>query len=124
MNNNIGSEKFKCLRQFKHIVFCFPHANSLGIVRSIAKEGLKPIVVCIAPQKMDSGFFHSKYLKECHRFTSPLDGFEFILKEFGNDGHKNFLYLMPDFGVRICDEHYDDIKDKFYFFNCGGGQIH
>lgn len=30
--------KFKPLKSYKHIVFCFPHANSLGIVRAIAKE--------------------------------------------------------------------------------------
>lgn len=55
------NEKFNPLQLYKHIVFCFPHANSLGIVRAIAKGGLNPIVVSIGAVDEDSGFFHSKY---------------------------------------------------------------
>lgn len=71
--------KFKPLKSYKHIVFCFPHANSLGIVRAIAKGGLNPIVVCIGKINEDSGFFHSKYVKECCRFATPSEGLDFII---------------------------------------------
>lgn len=114
-------ERFKPLRVYKHIVFCFPHANSLGIVRSIAREGLNPIVVSVAPVNEDSGFYHSRYIDELYRFATPSEGLDFIVKRYGNDGHKNFMYLIADFGVRICDERYNELKDKFYFFNSGGG---
>ena len=114
------SDKFNCLQAYKHIVFCFPHANSLGIVRSIAREGLNPIVVSIGDINEDSGFYHSRYIKELYRFATPSEGLDFIVKKYGNEKHKNFIYLMPDFGVRICDEQYDNLKDRFYYFNSGG----
>lgn len=115
-----SGSKFKQLHFYKHIVFCFPHANSLGIVRGIAKEGLNPIVVSIGDLKEDSGFYHSKYIKECYRFTTPTEGLDYIIRNFSDDNHKNFLYLMADFGIRICDERYDDLKSHFFFFNSGG----
>lgn len=111
--------KFKPLKSYKHIVFCFPHANSLGIVRAIAKGGLNPIVVCIGKINEDSGFFHSKYVKECCCFATPSEGLDFIIRNFSDENHKNFLYLMADFGIRICDERYDELKNSFFFFNSG-----
>lgn len=113
------NNKYACLQAYKHIVFCFPHANSLGIVRSIAREGLNPIVVSIAPVNEDSGFYHSKYVKELYRFATPEEGVDFVITKYGNDSHKNFLYLIADFGVRICDERYNTLKDRF-LFNSGG----
>lgn len=112
--------KYKSLQNYNHIVFCFPHANSLGIVRAIAKGGLKPIVVSIGSLDEDNGFFHSKYLNECYRFATPSEGLDFIIKKFSDDNHKNFLYLMADFGIRICDERYEELKEHFFFFNSGG----
>lgn len=114
------NEKFNPLQLYKHIVFCFPHANSLGIVRAIAKGGLNPIVVSIGAVDEDSGFFHSKYIKECYRFATPSEGLNFIISNFSDVNHKNFLYLITDFGIRICDEQYEELKNNFFFFNSGG----
>lgn len=117
---NVFDAKFKPLKSYKHIVFCFPHANSLGIVRAIAKGGLNPIVVSIGAIDEDSGFFYSKYIKECYRFSTPDEGIDFIIRNFSDEYHKNFLYLNTDFGIQICDKRYDELKKGFFFFNSGG----
>lgn len=112
--------KYKILHTYKHIVFCFPHANSLGVVRGIAKGGLNPIVVCIGSLKEDDGFYHSKYINEIYRFETPSEGLDFIVKKISDEDYKNFLYLITDFSIRICDERYDELKKHFFFFNSGG----
>lgn len=117
---NVFDAKFKPLKSYKHIVFCFPHANSLGIVRAIAKGGLNPIVISIGAIDEDSGFFYSKYIKECYRFSTPDEGIDFIIRNFSDEYHKNFLYLNTDFGIQICDKRYDELKKGFFFFNSGG----
>lgn len=115
--------KYNQLKSYKHIVFCFPHANSLGIVRAIAKEGLNPIVVSIGSIAADDGFYHSKYIKDCYRFETPSEGLDFIVHNYSDEKHKNFLYLIADFGIRICDERYDELKNSFFFFNSGGANL-
>lgn len=62
----------------------------------------------------------SKYIKECYRFSTPDEGIDFIIRNFSDEYHKNFLYLNTDFGIQICDKRYDELKKGFFFFNSGG----
>ncbi len=104
----------------KHIVFAQEHYNPLGIIRSLGEEGIRPIVVlcCDKPH-----FLHkSKYIGKLHICKSLEEGLALIISEYGSEELKPFIYNGgEDLGI-LLDNNYDDLKDRFYFFN-GQGTI-
>lgn len=104
----------------KHIVFAQDHYNPLGIVRSLGEEGIKPIVVlcCDKPH-----FLHkSKYIGKLHICKTLEEGLELIVSEYGREELKPFIYNGGEDPGILLDNNYDDLKDRFYFFN-GQGSI-
>ncbi len=113
---NINHEVYK----HKHIVFAQDHYNPLGIIRSLGEEGIKPIVVlcCKRPQ-----FLHkSKYIGKLHVCKTLDEGLDLIISEYGNETLKPFIYNGGEDPGMLLDNKYDEIKDKFFFFN-GQGTI-
>lgn len=104
----------------KHIVFAQDHYNPLGIVRSLGEEGIRPIVVlcCDEPH-----FLHkSKYIGKLHICKTLEDGLALIIKEYGNEEFKPFIYNGgEDLGI-LLDNRYNELKEHFNFFN-GQGTI-
>lgn len=104
----------------KHIVFAQDHYNPLGIIRSLGEEGIKPIVVlcCDKPH-----FLHkSKYIGKLHLCKTLQEGLTLIIREYGNETLKPFIYNGGEDPGILLDNKYDELKDKFYFFN-GQGTI-
>lgn len=104
----------------KHICLVEDHYNPLGIVRSLGEEGIKPIVLlCGANNHLVE---KSKYIGEIHYFNSVEDGYKYMIKNYGNEVLKPFIYNGSDDITLFLDKHYDHLKDRFYFTN-GGGTI-
>lgn len=104
----------------KHIVFAQDHYNPLGIIRSLGEEGIKPIVVlcCDKPH-----FLHkSKYIGTLHLCNDLEAGLELIISKYGNEKLKPFIYNGGEDPGILLDNRYEELKDKFYFFN-GQGTI-
>lgn len=104
----------------KHIVYAQDHYNPLGIIRSLGEEGIKPIVVlcCEKPHLLHK----SKYIGKLHICKTLEDGLELIIREYGNESLKPFIYNGGEDPGILLDNRYDELKDKFYFFN-GQGSI-
>ena len=102
----------------KHIVFAQEHYNPLGIIRSLGEQGIKPIVVlcCDRPH-----FLHkSKYIGTLHICNDIEEGLQIIIKQYGDEKQKPFIYNGDDNSGLLLDKHYSELKDKFYFFNGKG----
>lgn len=103
------------------IVMAIEHYNPLGQIRSLGESGVKPIYIAIKGRAKIASV--SKYISKCHYVNTVEEGYKILLKEYGNvaaeTGKKPFLFSSDDKGVGFLDLHYDELKDKFTFFNAG-----
>ena len=98
-----------------YIVFGFEHYNPLGIVRSLGEHGKNPIGIIIRNKRKITS--KSKYLNKIYFVDSIEEGYEILKNKFS--GKDNFIYTSDDQIENYLDDHYEDLKDNFYFFNCG-----
>ncbi len=106
------------LRNHKCIVFGGDHYNPLGICRSLGEEGIRVYYVLIG--KESTLIKRCKYIKALYYVNSSEEGLTLIMKEFGSETFKPFIFTAADDTTELLDQHYDELKDKFYFFNGGG----
>jgi len=102
----------------KHICLVEDHYNPLAIIRSLGEEGIKPIVLLCSKSPHLVPF--SKYIGELHQFDTILEGLEYMMKHYGNEMLKPFIYNGSDDITLLLDNHYDELKDHFYFTNGQG----
>ena len=106
------------IKNREFIVFALDHYNPLGMIRSLGEHGIHPIYIAVR-HRMNLGV-KSKYLKVCHQVESVEEGYALLMKEYGNyAGPKPFLLTSDDRTTGYLDEHYEELKDKFIFFNAG-----
>lgn len=105
------------LNDHKFIVFALDHYNPLGIIRTLGENGIAPIYIAVK-HKVDIGV-KSKYVSRVHTVDSVEEGYHILLEEYGNEAIKPFLLTSDDRTTGYLDEHYEDLKDKFVFFNAG-----
>lgn len=102
----------------EYIVFVSKdHYNPVGIVRTLGEAGIKPIAVVVKSKPHLVG--KSKYVKKTYYVNDTEEGLKLIISKFGNMEEKPFILTGDDVTVMILDKHYDELKDKFFFFNAG-----
>lgn len=115
-----GINKMKVIdtiEQHKHIVFCMEHYNPLGIVRSLGESGIFPdIIVLRSSRKLTS---KSKYIRQCYFVDSIEAGYNYLLEKYGQEQLKPFIYTADDQITNFLDSKYEELKDRFYFYNAG-----
>lgn len=109
MNSNIKAHT--------HIVFGFEHYNPLGIVRSLGENGIQPVGIIITSCRPITS--KSKYLKKVNFVKDIYEGYQFLINNYGNLKLKPFVYASDDQITNYMDTRYEELKDKFYFFNAG-----
>ena len=105
------------LADHKHIVFCGDNNNSLGLCRSLGEKGLNPIVVTYVSKPYLIN--HSRYVREIYYVESYDEGLSLIINKWSNEANKPFLYSMDEDIALLLDQHYNQLKDHFYFFHSG-----
>lgn len=105
------------IKKHKHIVFCGDNYNALGLIRSLGEKELNPIVVNYSPHPYLIN--HSKFAQIFHQMESAVAALDFIVEKWGNESEKPFIYTMDEYTTMLLDKRYDELIDKFYFFNCG-----
>lgn len=103
------------------IVFAIEHYNPLGQIRSLGEAGVHPIYIAIKGKiKIASS---SKYISECHYAESINEGYDILINKYGSiaktTGIKPYVFCSDDKTIGYLDLHYNDLKDKFIFFNAG-----
>ena len=100
-----------------YILFGEEHYNPLGLLRSLGEAGIKPVAII---KKGEFAFASkSKYISKLHLVDSNEEGYELLLEEYGNEEKKPFLFTCDDQLTSYLDMHYDELKDKFIFYNAG-----
>lgn len=105
------------IEQHKHIVFGNEHYNPLGVIRSLGEYGIRPIAIII--NKKRKLVSKSKYISKCHIVSSIEEGYQLLLNQYGQESVRPFLYSTDDSFESLIDDKYDELKDKFFFFNAG-----
>ena len=101
----------------KFIVFATEHYNSTGVLRSLGEAGIRPVAIIL---KSDITLTSkSKYIGRLYQPETIPEGYEILLslKEQGPD--KPFIITSDDKVTSYLDEHYNELKDDFIFFNAG-----
>lgn len=106
------------IKKHQFIVFALDHYNPLGVIRSLGENGISPVFIAVK-HRVDLGA-KSKYLSKCHKVNSIEEGYKLLLEEYGNeDDNLPFLITCDDRTTGYLDDHYEELKDKFIFFNAG-----
>ena len=98
------------------IIFCIEHVNPLGQVRSLGENGIFPYGVIIKSKIHIAS--KSKYFKKVFYVDTIEEGYKLIIDKWGNNPSKNFIISSDDIITSFLDQHYDFLKDKFFFNTC------
>lgn len=106
------------LRKHKFVIFGSDHYNTLGAVRSLGEVGITPDVI-LHPHYSDTPHLtnNSRYVGNVYIVDSVEQGYERLVSIYGNLTIKPFVFSCDDWVGSYLDSHYEDIKDKFYFFH-------
>lgn len=102
------------------IVFAIEHYNPLGVIRTLGKRGINPDYIAVKGRVRLSS--KSKYLNRVLEVDSVEEGYKVLLNEYGGvceTGNKPVVICSDDRTIGYLDNHYNELKDKFVFFNAG-----
>ncbi len=99
------------------IVFAQEHYNPLGLIRSLGENGVNPIYISV--KRRGPVACLSKYISTTHFVDTVEEGFKLLIEMYGNEGLKPYVLFSDDKCVGYFDLHYDEIKDKFIWYNAG-----
>lgn len=104
----------------KVIIIGGNHVNTLGLIRSIGERGL-PVILFLEHQESLSAcnLRFSKYITMMYHLTTEADILTLLKRDFWNEASKPVILCASDLSICLLDEHYEELKVKFFFFNAG-----
>lgn len=105
-------------KKHKFILLTGDNLNALGVLRSLGEDGITPYIILLQEGHI-SLLSKSKYPKKIILSSSFEESFQLLLSQFSNETYKPFVLTTDDNHEQILDEHYDELIDRFYFFNGG-----
>lgn len=105
------------LYNHKFIIFGTYAANTLGQIRSLGQKGICPIAVLV--NKNSFRIDKSKYLSKVYNVSDINEGLNLIIKEYGNEIFKPFLYTDRDDIMGLLNNNYNNLIEHFIFWNAG-----
>lgn len=101
------------------IVFAQEHYNPLGLIRCLGENGIYPVYISV--KRRGEVATKSKYISELHRVDSVPEGLKLLIEKYGSFDYeyRPFVLFSDDKTVGYCNEFYDDLKNKFIFYNAG-----
>lgn len=101
----------------KCIVFGEEHFNSLGIIRSLGEGGIRPVAIILRGSKRITSA--SRYISDLHIVNGIEEGYQLMLEQYGDKKDKPYIFTSDDRTTSFLDQHYEELKDYFIFFNAG-----
>lgn len=89
--------------------------NTLGQIRSFGEAGVRPDLVWIKGDAFIPK--SSKYVGQFSMVKTPEDALEYVMDYYTDRDVKYVISTDSDLLVSIMDQHYDQLKDRFIFFN-------
>ena len=121
--NLFMEDKQEELKKHKFIIFGSYSANTLGQIRGLGEKGIKPVVVLM--HKNTFRVDKSRYIFHLFNVKDVDRGLDLIIEKYGNEQYKPFLYTDCDNVVEAFDRRYNELVDRFFFWNAGGqGMLH
>lgn len=109
--------KVNCIPN-KIIIFGGSHVNTLGLIRSLGKLGF-PIIVFLEHCDLDMcSLRFSKYISKLYYLDTLEDALDILHREYWNEAEKPIILNASDMSMSLLDSHYNELKDKFFCFNC------
>ena len=106
------------IRDHQFIVFGAEHYNPLTVIRTFGIRGIYPDFIAVKNKSCVSS--KSKYVHKNHYVETIEEGYSILLKEYGNaQKSKPFLIVTDDDIQGYLDLRYDELKDRFIFFQAG-----
>lgn len=108
------------MRQNKVIVIGGNHYNTLGLIRSVGEKGL-PVFLFLEHQESlaNCNLRFSKYITKIYHLKDETDILKILKRDFDDEENKPVILCASDASVCLLDENYDELKDRFHFFNAG-----
>ncbi len=97
----------------KAIVIGGDHHNSLGVIRSLGRVGIKPYVIIVSSSKK-SFVLKSKYIKQGWMIKESKQIVDFLLEKFGEEQEKPIIITCADGLASEIDMNRDKLSEKFY----------
>lgn len=113
--NIIGKE----LNEYRFIICGFDHFNTLDALRSLHDRGINPIVIIRTQGKKSYLVKNSNFINRYHEVEDAESGIRLILDNYIDNKEKGFLISCDDWFEECFDQHYDELKQFFYFFDGG-----
>ena len=110
------------LTDYRFILCGFDHYNILNALRSLHDKGINPIVIIRTKETKSFLVKYSNFVTKYHEVEDAESGLRLIL-DYKDDKSKGFLISCDDWFEECFDQHYDDLKDFFYFFDGGSAGV-
>lgn len=106
--------------QNKIIVIGGNHPNTLGLIRSIGENGI-PVILMLEPcSTLEYCCLRfSKYIQKKYFLKTEEEILEVLNRDFSAENEKPIILCASDAAISLLDAHYDELKDRFSFFNAG-----
>lgn len=108
------------IRKHKFIVIGGDAVNALGVIWSLGEAGIQSYVIGEWNSKHHAALSKSKYVASVDVAQSNEEIYHILLTKYGNEEYKPFLFFTWEHHEAFCDLHYNELKEKFYFYNAGG----
>lgn len=97
----------------KAIVIGGNHHNTLGVVRSLGRRGIKPYVI-ITSSGSESFVLKSKYIEKGWIVNDTEAAYQLMLDTFSDEEEMPVLFACHDVISSVFDLHRDFLSEKFY----------
>ncbi len=105
------------IKEHKFIIIGSDHTNTLGQIRCLGEQGIRPIVVIT--EQHPYLITKSKYLGELHQVGSIAEAPRYVAERWGDEPVMPFLYTDRDDFMCAIDDCYDMLLGRFHFWNAG-----
>ena len=102
----------KDIHQHKFIICGGDGLNPLGIIRSLGEEGIHPYLILKRDKKKKSVISASKYIEQIYYANAEEDVIDILIKVFGDEANKPFVFLTGEGNAESLDQHYDIINNR------------
>ncbi len=109
----------KDLMKHKFIVIGGDAVNALGVIWSLGNVGIKSYILGEWEPQHKAALSKSKYVESIDMVQNNEDIYRVLMDKFGNEEYKPFLFFTWEHHEAFIDKHYNELKDKFYFYNAG-----
>lgn len=106
--------------QHEIIVIGGNHPNTLGLIRSIGENGLLVTLMLEPCSSLEYCCLRfSKYIAKMYLLQSKEEILEILNRDFAAESEKPVILCASDSAISLLDAHYDELKERFLFFNAG-----